>query len=519
MALKLVKFLINLNDTVGSFLWSGPGLVLLIGSGIYLSLKTRFFQLTRIGHWLSKTAGSIIGPDKSARKSDSSSISQFQSLCTVLAATLGVGNIAGISTAISFGGPGAIFWMWIAAFFGMITAYCENVLGIFYRRRNERGEWSGGAMYYLRDGLGGKRCFRKSGGMLAALFAFFCVLSSLGMGNASQINSIVNNITEVFSVVSLQSINFLGTDLYAVIIGAVLMLAAGIVILGGIKRVASVTEKVVPFMVITYIAVSVIIIFLNISSLPKAFLSIFRHAFGGRAAAGGIAGHTLAKAVNWGLRRGVFSNEAGLGSSVAAGAASNVREPAVQGMWGIFEVFADTIVVCTLTALVILSSGLIDLESGRVLGTQGSTLVSQAFALRFGKMGGGFIAVAVLLFAFSTVLGWSYFGEKAWEYLFGTQTVVLYKVIFVVFIMSGATMSLDLAWSLSDTINALMMLPNLVGVLGLSGVVIKITDNYCERTFQNKKIRPLLSYDCEIQRFQEASYNFSSHKNNRRQHP
>lgn len=502
--LELVKFLIHLNDTVGNFLWEGPGLILLLGTGVYLSFKTHFFQLSQMGHWLSTTVGNIVCRRPSAHKADGTSISQFQSLCTVLAATLGVGNIAGISTAIALGGPGSIFWMWVAAFFGMITAYCENLLGIFYRRRNERGEWAGGAMYYLRDGLGGKKGCRRLGAVLGALFSLFCVLASFGMGNASQINSIVTNITEVFSAPSLQGKKLLGADMYSVIIGATLTIAIGAVILGGIKRIASVTEKLVPFMVAGYTVGSLIIIFCNIRNLPEAFISIFRHAFGTRAAAGGLTGYTLRTVMNWGLRRGVFSNEAGLGSSVAAGAASNVREPAVQGMWGIFEVFTDTIVVCTVTALVILSSGLVNLKNGRVLATSGSTLVSQAFSLQFGKAGGIFIAVAVLLFAFSTVLGWSYFGEKAWEYLFGTKTAIVYKVLFVLFILPGALMSLDLVWSLADTANALMMLPNLVGVLALSGVVIKVTDNYCERIFHGKKIRPMLSFDREIQIYQET---------------
>lgn len=489
----MIKMITDVNGAVNGFVWGIPMLILLVGTGILMTVLTKVFQISHIGYWMKHTLGSIF-TDKHITKhtgEDDQSISQFQSLCTALAATIGTGNIVGVASALIFGGPGAIFWMWIVAFFGMLTNYSENVLGIYFRRKNEKGEWSGGAMYYLRDGLGVKKGMKQVGAVLAVLFSVFCLLASFGIGNMSQINSIAGNMKAAFGIPNL-------------VTGIVLMVVAALVILGGIKRIASVTEKLVPFMAIIYIVGALIVCGVNIDQFGAVFASIFKGAFALKAVGGGIVGSGIKLALTWGMKRGVFSNEAGLGSSVMVHSSSNVKEPVRQGMWGIFEVFADTMVVCTLTAFTVLSSGLVDLETGVVVSSaEGSALVGDAFATVFGKAGSAFIAVAILLFAFSTVLGWSHYGTKAFEFLFGSKSTIIYRVVFIVFILCGATMSLDLAWDLSDTFNGLMAIPNLIGVLTLSPIVMRITANYVARKIKGKDIKPMLSAFPDIQEMQE----------------
>lgn len=491
----MIDLIANINGKINGFVWGLPMLVLLVGTGILMTLLTKVFQISHFGYWMKHTLGSIF-TDKHITKhtgEDDQSISQFQSLCTALAATIGTGNIVGVASALLFGGPGSIFWMWIVAFFGMMTNYSENVLGIYYRRKNPKGEWCGGAMYYLRDGLGAKQGMKQIGALLATLFAIFCLLASFGIGNMSQINSIAGNMKSAFGIPNL-------------VTGIVLMVFAGLVILGGIKRIASVTEKLVPFMAIFYIIGALVICICNADHIGPAFAAIFKGAFAMKAVGGGIVGSGIKLALTWGMKRGVFSNEAGLGSSVMVHSSSNVKEPVRQGMWGIFEVFADTIVVCSLTALTVLTSGLVDLETGAVVSSaEGSALVGEAFATVFGKAGPAFIAIAILLFAFSTVLGWSHYGTKAFEYLFGSSAIVVYRVIFIVFILGGATMSLDLAWDLSDTFNGLMAIPNLIGVLSLSPVVYQITKNYVDRKIRGIDEKPMLSAFPDIQKLQEKA--------------
>ena len=486
---RFLEWVKTINDSVNGFVWGLPMLILLVGTGILMTFLTKWFQISHIGHWLKNTVGGIF-KDKHVTAhtgKEDKQISQFQSLCTALAATIGTGNIAGVAAAIATGGPGAIFWMWIVAFFGMMTNFSENVLGIYYRRRNIRNEWCGGAMYYLRDGLGARKGFKHIGAVLAIMFSIFCVIASFGIGNMSQINSIATNIESAFTIPPY-------------VTGIVLMVIAGLVILGGLKRIASVTETLVPFMAVAYIIGALIIFVSNIDQAGAVFTAIFKGAFGLKAAGGGIVGSGVAMAVQWGMKRGVFSNEAGLGSSVMVHSASNVREPVVQGMWGIFEVFADTLIVCTLTAFAVLSSGLVNLETGEVISTNEKTaLVAEAFSTRFGSFGTAFIAIAILFFAFSTVLGWSQYGAKGFEYLFGTKAVKIYQTIFILFIICGATMSLELAWDLSDTFNGLMAIPNLIGVIALSGTVMKITKNYVDRKLKGKDIKPMLSALDDIQ--------------------
>ena len=494
----------EVNDAVNTFVWVTLGLVLLIGTGILMTVLTKFFQVTHFGHWMKESVGKIFTKKVSGHTKDKASISQFQALCTALAATVGVGNIAGVAAAITLGGPGAIFWMWVAAFFGMMTNFSENVLGIFYRRK-VGGEWAGGAMYYLQDGLGKKKGCKWIGRLLAVLFACFAVLASFGIGNMGQVNKIVANLESAFHIPALSGVVLYDSvTLYSVIIGAVLMLLTGLIVIGGLQRIANVAEKIVPVMIVLFILGSLVIIGVNYQNIGAAFGSIFASAFSGKAVWGATGGIVLKQVITWGFKRGVFSNEAGLGSSVMVHSSSNVKEPVRQGMWGIFEVFADTMIICTMTALVILTSGLVDLSTGAMAeGVTDATLVATAFSNVFGKAGEMFVAIAILLFAFTTVLGWSQYGSKAVEYLGGKKAKQVYKVIFVLLIMSGAVMTSSLAWDISDTFNGLMMIPNLIGVIVLSGQVKKITQNYIDRKIKKKDVAPMLSYDARIQKQME----------------
>lgn len=500
----------EVNDIINDFVWMKIGLYLLLGTGIIMTLVNKFFQITHIKHWMKMTIGKMFHKSvKGHSHHDKASITQFQALCTALAATVGVGNIAGVASAIVSGGPGAVFWMWIAAIVGMMTSYSENVLGIYYRKKNADGEWSGGAMYYLRDGLGAKKNCKTLGKVLAILFAIFTIFASFGIGNMGQINKIVANLEGAFKIEALSNISILGTDLYKIIIGLVIMIIAGLIIIGGIKRIAIFAEKVVPFMVCFFIVASLIVIGVNYSQIGNAFTAIFKFAFSPNAAWGGAVGLTISQVITLGFKRGVFSNEAGLGSSVMVNSNSNVQEPARQGFWGIFEVFVDTIIVCTMTALVILTSGVIELNTGKLAeGTTGdATLVAKAFDSVFSisgiNIGSMFIAIAIFLFAFTTVLGWSHYGTKAWEFLFGVKSTFAYKIFFVFIIIFGAVMASSLAWDISDTFNGMMMIPNLVGVIVLSPAVYKITKNYKDRVLKHKDIKPMLSNDPEIQKEQE----------------
>ena len=472
----------EVNGAINTFVWVTIGLALLLGTGVICTIVTKGFQFVHFKHWMKETIGSIFTDKDVTDKSDKRNISQFQSLCTALAATVGTGNIAGVATAIVLGGPGAIFWMWIAAILGMMTNYSENVLGIFYRRKNIKGEWCGGAMYYLKDGLGAKKGCKWIGAILAVLFCCFCLLASFGIGNLSQMNSIAVNLDSAFNIPNWAT-------------GIAFVILSALVIVGGLKRIAAVTEKLVPGMVVLYIVGSLAICIANIDMFGAVFGSIFSNAFGIEAAAGGFAGIAMKEVVTQGCKRGVFSNEAGLGSSVMVHSCSNVKEPVKQGMWGIFEVFVDTMIVCTLSAFTILSSGVVDLETGAILveGISSSALAGAAFETLFGKAGSMFIAIAIMLFAYSTTLGWSVYGTKAWEYLFGTKSTIVYKVIFVSAIFIGPMLHSSLAWDISDTFNGLMMIPNLIGVLVLCPIVYKITNNYIERKIKNKDVEPVLS--------------------------
>ena len=505
---KFLQMVESVNGEINGVIWGAFGLILLVGTGIIVTCLTKFFQVTNIGLWFKHTIGSLFNKDVIKHSKEKGSISPFQALCTALAATVGTGNIAGVAAAICIGGAGAVFWMWVAAFFGMMTNYAENVLGIYYRRKNENGEWSGGAMYYLADGLGRKKGMKWVGKILAVLFCIFAMLASFGIGSMGQVNKIVTNVAHAFDVSALSSVEvFSGVSLYNIILGAIIMALTALITLGGLKRIANVAEKIVPFMVVLFVLGSVVIIGINYASIIPAFKAIFVNAFCPEAFVGGGIGAVIDKVVTQGFKRGVFSNEAGLGSSVMVHSNSNIKEPVKQGMWGIFEVFADTMVVCTMTALVILTAG--GLEGGAfnvvtgeiAAGYTDATLVGGAFnsVFSWGNIGEKFIAIAMFLFAFTTVLGWSHYGSKAWEYLFGAKTTFIFRIIHVCTVIFGAVLTSSLAWDISDTFNGLMMIPNLIGVLVLSPVVVKITKNYLRREKKNEDIEPMYNFDPKVQ--------------------
>lgn len=496
--------IIIVNDTINGFVWGAVGLILLIGTGIFMTSITKFFQVTHFRHWWKNTIGSIFSKDVLKHSKDKGAISPFQTLCTALAATVGTGNIAGVAAAICLGGAGAVFWMWVAAFFGMMTNYAENVLGMFYRRRNKKGEWAGGAMYYLQDGVGSKKGMKIIARVLAVLFCIFTLLASLGIGSMGQVNKIVANVSSAFEIEALSSVELIwGINLYNLILGIIILILAALIILGGIKRIALVAEKIVPVMVVTFLLGSIIIIISNFDNIIPAFKAIFVNAFSPIAAIGGGVGVIVSKVMTQGFKKGVFSNEAGLGSSVMVHCNTTLKEPVKQGMWGIFEVFADTIVVCTMTALVVLTSGVYNLETGALIeGYTDATLVAGAFSQVFswGNIGEKFIAIAMFLFAFTTVLGWSHYGQKAWEFLFGESKTMIFKIIHISTILVGAVVTSSFAWDISDTFNGLMMFPNLIAVLILSPLVLKITKNYIDRKIKGKNVKPMRSYDEEIEK-------------------
>ena len=448
--------LINtINTAINDVVWGPIMLALLIGTGLFLSITTQFMQFGKFGYMMKKT---ILGMfSKKQHQKDASGVSPFQAVATAMAGTIGTGSIAGLATAIVSGGPGAVFWMWISALLGMVTKYSEIVLSLKYREKNEQGQWVGGPMYYIKNGLNLK--------WLAALFAVFAMFACLGTGNATQSNSIA---------VALQST--LGVN--PCITGIVLTIIATAVILGGMRRIASVNEKLVPFMAVSYVACAVIALICNIQKVPAAFALIFKEAFNFRAAAGGTAGYGIMIAMHYGFSRGVFSNEAGLGSAPIAHAASSTKEPVLQGLWGMFEVFFTTIIICTLSALIILTTGI--WETGTV---QGAALSIASFNAVFPNVGGIIVTLATVFFALSTILGWAYYGEVSIEYLFNNSKVAvqIYRCCYVAFVFLGAVGNLDLVWSISETMNGMMAIPNLIGILGLSKVIKTVTKDHFSR--------------------------------------
>lgn len=450
----IMDLISQINAQINSIVWGPIMLTLLIGTGLLLSIRMGFPQFTRFAYVMKNTIGSLFSGNQHHK--DASGVSPFQAVATAMAGTIGTGSITGVATALVSGGPGAIFWMWISALLGMVTKYSEIVLSLHFREKNADGQWVGGPMYYIQNGLGFK--------WLAVLFAFFVCIACLGTGNATQSNSIS---------VALQST----LHIQPWITGVVLTLLVGAVILGGIRRIAAVNEKLVPFMAMFYVLVAIVALLLNIAKVPAAFALIFEEAFNFRAAAGGATGYGIMLAMRYGFARGVFSNEAGLGSAPIAHAASSAKNPVDQGIWGMFEVFFTTIIVCTCTALVIITTGSVD------SGLSGSALSIYAYNRAVPGIGGVGVTLATVLFATSTILGWAYYGEKAIEYLFhkNRTAVLAYRALYTAVVFVGAfggAENLELIWSISDTTNGLMAIPNLIGIIGLSGIVVKLTKDY-----------------------------------------
>lgn len=431
--------------------------------GLYFTIRTRGIQFTKLGYALKNTIGKAFQKKTTAE----GAVTPFQALTTALAATVGTGNIIGTSQAIAMGGYGAIFWLWIAALLGMIIKYSEVVLSVHYRKRNEKGDWVGGPMHYIVSGMG------KGWKWLAILFSVFAILASFGIGNLSQANSItgsVNNAIAAFIPAMADN-----QDTVSLIVGILIAVLTAMALFGGIKRIGKVTELLVPFMSAFYIIFTLVVIGFNFSNVGNAFKLIFSAAFTPKAVLGAASGIALKEALVWGLRRSAFSNEAGLGSAAIAHAAADTEGPVQQGLYGIFEVFADTLVICTLTGLTIIVSG-VDIAFGV---KPGSELIASAFATVFGdKFASLFVAIALIFFAYSTILGWSLYGTRCTEYLLGVKATKVYQFIFIVMIIVGATTSLDVAWDVADTFNGLMAIPNFIALFALSGVVAKLTKSY-----------------------------------------
>ena len=460
----MLEWITQINNAVNGVVWGPAGLALLFGTGLIMSVRTGFFQFRKMGYWLRHTIGAIFtNKDVTAHTSkEDMAISQFQSMCTALAGTIGTGNIVGVATAIVSGGPGAIFWMWVMALLGMMTSFSENVLGVYYRRKNEKGEWSGGAMYYLTDGLGAKKGCKQLGKVLAVLFACFCILASFGIGNMSQLNSIAGNMNAAFGVPT-------------IVTGLALMVVTALIVIGGLKRVAAVTEKLVPLMALFYIAGALVIVVVHAGNIPAAFAAIFKGAFNLNAAGGGALGYGISQTITWGFKRGAFSNEAGLGTGSIAHACADTKKPVKQGVFGIFEVFADTIVICTLTAMVILCSG-VPVNYGAAAGAE---LTISGFTTTYGGWASIFTAVALCCFAFSTIIGWGLYGSRFIAFLCRSDKVVRpFFVVYSFVSILGATVDLGLLWSIADTFNGLMSIPNLIALLLLSGTVVELTKDY-----------------------------------------
>lgn len=457
----MLQIIETINTAVNNFIWGVPAMVCIFGVGLYLSIRTNFLQIRKFPYAIKTTLGRIF------RKRDASdgAITPFQAVCTALAATVGTGNIAGVAGAIAIGGPGAIFWMWVSALFGMCTKYAEVTLAVHYREINANGELVGGPMYYIKNGLS------KKWHWLAYLFAAFGVLTVFGTGNATQVNTITTAINSALLNYNVISESAVSTS--NLIIGIIIAILIAMILLGGIKRIGHVTEKLVPFMALLYILLGLGVILLNIQNVPAVFVSIFRGAFQPRAVTGGII-LSMFTSLKKGVSRGIFSNEAGLGTGSIAHACADTKKPVKQGMFGIFEVFTDTIVICTLTALVILCSG-VAVDYGKAAGAE---LTILGFTSTYGSWVSIFTAVAMCCFAFSTAVGWGLYGARCIEFLFSEKVIKPFMVIYSLVAILGATANLGLMWSIAETFNGLMAIPNLIALFLLSGTVVKLTKEY-----------------------------------------
>ena len=457
----MLKTIEAVNSAVNNFIWGIPAMVCIIGVGLYLSFRTGFIQIRKFPYSIKNTLGRIFDKSEAA----DGSITPFQAVCTALAGTVGTGNIAGVAGAITIGGPGAVFWMWISALLGMCTKYSEVTLAVHFREKNSQGDWVGGPMYYIKNGLS------KHWHWLAFLFSLFGVLTVFGTGNATQVNTIVTAIDSLMLNFNLASSGSLST--INLVIGIVIAIAVALILIGGIRRIGKVTETLVPFMALLYILLGLGVILLNIQNVPAVFASIFRGAFQPRAVTGGIV-LSMFTSLKKGVSRGIFSNEAGLGTGSIAHACADTKKPVKQGMFGIFEVFTDTIVICTLTALVILCSG-VAVDYGKAAGAE---LTILGFTSTYGSWVSIFTAIAMCCFAFSTAVGWGLYGARCIEFLFSEKVIKPFMVIYSLVAILGATANLGLMWSIAETFNGLMAIPNLIALFLLSGTVVKLTKEY-----------------------------------------
>ena len=462
---KFLEMVTLVNTTVSDFVWGPIMLALLVGAGVFLTFRTGWLQVRQFGFIMKNTIGSLFR--RKSSKDHGSNLSPFQAVTTALAGTVGTGNIAGVTGAIFVGGPGSVFWMWVSAFFGMCTKYSEIALAMKFRDTDASGIHKGGPMYYIENGLG------KSWKWLAAVFAVLGGLASFGIGNIAQSSEISGAMSGLF-----------GLD--PLVTGVALTALVAVVVLGGVKRIGQVTSLLVPFMSVFYVAAGVVVILMRITDLPGVLGSIFTSAFSLEAVGGGVFGYAIMVAMKNGFARGVFSNEAGLGSAPIAHAASSAEEPAEQAIWGVFEVFFDTIIICSITAFTVLLSGFeLGADALAAYASKGAAAVAAFNAILPGTLGGTIIQLSLIFFALSTILSWSYYGERCWGYLCKDNKVVasIYKVVFVLFCIVGATGSGQLMWDISDTLNGAMAIPNLIALILLSGAVANITREY----FKNKK--------------------------------
>lgn len=460
----MLSIIEKINSVVNDFIWGVPAMICIIGVGLVLSFRTRFLQVRKFPYAIKVTIGRMF----KKREAVDGAMTPFQAVCTALAATVGTGNIAGVAGAIAIGGPGAVFWMWISAILGMCTKFSEVTLAVHFREKNEKGEWVGGPMYYIKNGL------KKHWHWLAYLFSILGVLTVFGTGNATQVNTITTAIDSALENYGIIVAKNAGT--VNLIIGIVLAGLLALILLGGIKRIGQVTEKLVPFMALLYVVFALGVVLLNIQNVPAVFSSIVEGAFNPASVTGGVVG-SFFLSMKKGVSRGIFSNEAGLGTGSIAHACADTRKPVKQGFFGIFEVFVDTIVICTLTALVILCSG-VPVNFGSAAGAE---LTISGFTSTYGSWVSIFTAIAMCCFAFSTIVGWGLYGARCIEFIFGSKVNKPFMLVYSLVAIVGATMNLDLLWSIAETFNGLMAIPNLIAVFLLSGVVVKLVKEYFKK--------------------------------------
>ncbi|HEY9575784.1 MAG TPA: sodium:alanine symporter family protein [Lachnospiraceae bacterium] len=457
----MIEAITKINDLINNFIWGVPAMVCIIGVGLLLSIKLRFLQIRKFSYAMKTTIGRAFRK----REANDGAMTPFQAVCTALAATVGTGNIAGVAGAIAIGGPGAIFWMWVSAILGMCTKFAEVTLAVYFRETNAHGDLVGGPMYYIKNGLG------KKWHWLAVLFSAFGVLTVFGTGNATQVNTItsaVNSALLNYQLISKETINMSNW-----VIGIIITLLVAMVLLGGIKRIGKVTEKLVPFMAVLYVGLALGIIFLHITEVPRVFANIFEGAFHPTAVTGGLVG-SFFTSMKKGVSRGIFSNEAGLGTGSIAHATADTKKPVKQGFFGIFEVFVDTIVICTMTALVILCSN-VAISYGQAAGAE---LTIAGFTSVYGGWVSIFTALAMCCFAFSTIIGWGLYGARCIEFLFSEKVIKPFMVVYSLVAILGATMDLGILWSVAETFNGLMAIPNLIALSLLSKTVVKLVKDY-----------------------------------------